>query len=413
MTRRNRRGLLWAAFGVGHAWLALLGLALRPESTYDVELYRRWADSGINLGLWPVLDEPWVYPVGALAPVLVGAPVSTSPLAYATAWFALVTALDAVAVLVLLRATRHGEVGAWWWMATLVALGPVALGRLDGVVAPLTVVALVAAARRPAVASALLTFGAWVKVSPGAGVVALLATARRPVRSVLLPAAVVTAVVAGLALTGGAGPRLLSFLGAQGGRGLQVEAVAATPYSLARLAGVPVWAELDARLNTYEIAGADTTTLTRALDVALVTLVVAIGWLAWRAARDVPGRRAGPAPRQEILLVAAFALQLALVVANKVGSPQFVSWLLPPVAVALASHGWRGRWRRRALLLLAVAALTQWIFPLDYWAFLTAEGSVVVGAAVRNGLLVVLLVTSVRELVRRGGRPRAAASVAE
>ncbi len=410
-TRRSRHVALWLAFAGVHASLALVGVGVRREAVfYDVELYRFWVWDGLRYGWWPVLDVDWVYPAGALAPMLAVSPWAGSTVGYAVAWAALLTALNAGAVVVLLRATPRGEVGAWWWLAATLALGPVAIGRLDGLVAPLTVVALAVAARTPWVASALLTVGAWIKVAPGAIVLALAATARRAGRDVVLPAAAVSAAVIGVALSHGAGHRVLSFLLEQGARDLQVEAVAATPYSLARLWNPAIRAELDVELNTFEIAGADTRLVSSALDVALVLAVGAIVWLAWRAARRapatgaVPGAATGAAPGAlrsvEVLLLAALALELALIVFNKVGSPQYLSWLLPPVTVALARDGWAGRWRVPAVVLVVAAALTQWLFPWAYIAFLWAWPPITVVAAVRNVLLVALLGWAVAHLWR-------------
>ena len=59
-----------------------------------------------------------------------------------------------------------------------IALGPIFVGRLDGVVAPLILVALVVATTRPRLAVAVATAGAWIKIAPGAVVVALAATRR-------------------------------------------------------------------------------------------------------------------------------------------------------------------------------------------------------------------------------------------
>ena len=63
--------------------------------------------------------------VPVVAPGLV---TVVSPPGYALAWAAVVTALDAVVVAVLLR--RGATTAALWWLAFLLALGPVALGRL-------------------------------------------------------------------------------------------------------------------------------------------------------------------------------------------------------------------------------------------------------------------------------------------
>lgn len=408
-TPPRTRGL-WLAFAAVHAWTAVVGIVLlRAQAFGDVELYRLWVLDGLRYGLWPVLDTAWVYPVGALAPIAALAPWTGSPVGFAVAWAVLVTALNAGAVVVLLRTTPHGTTGAWWWLAATLALGPVAIGRLDGLVAPVTAIALALAARRPRVAAALITAAAWIKVAPGVVLLPLAATTRRWARDVVAPAAVVSGAVVGVALLAGAGGRVGSFLGTQGARGLQVEAVAATPVSLARWWNPGITAEYNRPLNTFEFAGVDTTALTRALDLALPLAVAALAWLTWRAARrdDDGARPALPAPATgaqpaEALLLGALALSLALIVVNKVGSPQYVSWLLPPVAVALAVAGWAPAWRAPAIGLLAVAGLTQWLFPLDYVAFLWGLGPVVAVAAVRNVLLVALLGWATVRLWRAG-----------
>lgn len=419
------RVLLWTGFAAVHAWLAVVGVFLRrSEVFWDVDLYRFWVLTALDLGSWPVLHTDWVYPAGALAPMLLVSPAATSSTAYALGWAVLVTALNAVAVVVLLRSTPHGATGAWWWLASMAALGPVGMGRLEGVIVPLTVSALAIAAQRPRLAAALLTAGAWIKVAPGVMVLALAAGSRRPWRDVALPALAVSGVVVGSALLLGSGARVLGFLSAQSGRGLQVEAVAATPYSLARLGDGAIRAEYSRELNTFEVGGVGTGAVTTALDVALPFAVAVVTWLVWRAARttrrppgawapvargpdstDVGGPvRAVPAPE---FLMGALALSLCLVVFNKVGSPQFVSWLLPAVAVALAAFGWARPWRTPAVALLAVAILTQWLFPYAYPDFLMATGPVVFGAALRNLVLVILLGWSVTQLVRIGSPPDA------
>lgn len=414
------RVLLWTGFAAVHAWLAVVGVFLRRQETFwDVDLYRFWVLTALDLGSWPVLHTDWVYPAGALAPMLLVSPTAGTSTGYALGWALLVTALNAVAVVVLLRSTTHGGAGAWWWLAATAALGPVGMGRLEGVIAPLTVSALAIAAQRPRRAAALLTAGAWIKVAPGVMILALAAGSRRLWRDVAWPAAAVSVAVVGSALLLGAGGRVLGFLSAHSERGLQVEAVAATPYSLARLANPRIRAEYSADLITFEVGGVDTARVTTVLDVALPLAVTLVTWLVWRAARRVRmphgapdsatrglestraggPARAAPAPE---LLMGGLALSLCLVVFNKVGSPQFVSWLLPPVAVALAACGWARPWRVPAVTLLAVALLTQWLFPYAYPDFLTATGPVVFGEALRNLALVLLLGWAVTRLVRMG-----------
>ena len=386
----DSRRALWATFVAVHVWLALVGIVLLPRRAfYDVDLYRHWIWLGLNGGPWPVLDGPSVYPAGALVPMLVPTVISTTSAAgYALGWCALVTALDAVAVRALAR--RGGARGAWWWIGFLVLLGPVAMGRTDAIVNPLVIVALLVAARRPRVAAVLVTVGAWIKVAPGVLIVPLLLITRRPVRNVVVPAALVCAgVVAAVAAAGGF-PYVASFLSAQDARGLQVEAVAASPWVLAALLRHDVAVVLNVKLSTWEIIGPGTAGAARALDVLLPLAVAGLAVLLWRA-------RSRP---RDVLVWGSLAFAVLLIVVNKVGSPQYVGWLAPPVAVALATCAPRDRAAgapvpavvaRIAGVVLVIAALTQVVFPLAYNALLAGNPLVSVVLVARNvGLLVLL-----------------------
>ena len=111
--------------------------------------------------------------------------------------------------------------------------------------------------------------------------------------------------------------------------------------------------------------------------------------------------RRGAAP-ERILPPAALAITVALIVANKVGSPQFSAWLAVPVILALVVLGRRGwdLWRTPIVLVTAIAALTQAIYPFAYDALLAAHPLAVLLLTARNTLTVVLLLWAIVELVR-------------
>jgi len=299
---------------------------------------------------------------------------------------------------------RDPAVGAWWWLAFVLLLGPVAVGRLDAVVAPVVVVALAVALRQPAVASALLTLGAWIKVAPGALLLPLVLVLRRPWRDLVLPAAAVCAVVVGAVAAGGGLAHLPSFLTEQGERGLQVESVAATPFVLAGIAGgiggEPVRVVLNQEITTWEIAGPGTAAVAGALGVALpVALAAVTALLTWVRLRA--GDRLDTAG---FLARGALLVAVTLILANKVGSPQFVGWLAGPVVVGLARPGAGGlrSWRVPAALVLVIAGLTQVGFPVAYDGTTLQQAGPSLVLVLRNVLLVVLLVAVARDLVRAG-----------
>jgi hypothetical protein len=420
------RAALWTAFVLVHGWITYVGTVLIPARAFwDLDLYRWWMWQGLHQGVWPVLDGDWVYPAGAVLPMLLPAlvdAVGTQP--YAVAWSAGVAALDAGAVGVLLHGARAAAgpgvrgvvvpsrrdpaVGAWWWLAFVLLLGPVAVGRLDAVVAPVVVVALTVALRHPAVASALLTAGAWIKVAPGALLLPLVLVLRRPWRDLVLPAAATCAVVVAAVAAGGGLGHLTSFLTEQGERGLQLESVAATPWVLAGLGSPEVRVVLNDAITTWEIAGPGTAAVAGALGLVLPLALAAVtALLTWVRVRGGDGLDTAGFLARGALLVA-----VTLILANKVGSPQFVGWLAGPVVVGLARPGAAGlrAWRLPALLVLVIAALTQLVFPVAYDAITLQQTWPSLVLAARNVLLVVLAVVLARDLLRTGraaGRSRA------
>jgi hypothetical protein len=379
--------------------LAFLGVVVIPNQAFwDLQLYRYWMWLGVHVAQWPGLDAGWVYPAGAMVPMLVaGIGGLGYGSGYAIVWSLMVTALDAAALAVLMR-RRNGLAGAWWWTAFLLLLGPVAMGRLDAVVAPLVVVALLWGVDRPAVASFLLAVGAWIKVAPGVLLAPLFLAARRPWREVVVPAAALSAVVVGTVVGLGGGAQVFSFLFEQGARGLQIESIGATPWLLVAVFTTRIQRFMNQDINTWEIYGPGTAQMAALLGV-LFTVAIAAGavLLWWR--RERLGRRlwTDRTERYELLVRGAMLLTLAMLVFNKVLSPQYIGWLAGPVVVAVAL-GLPG-WDRTRRLVLVVAGATQIVFPWLYAQITYGGMGTTLVLAARNVALVVMLLWSVRALL--------------
>jgi hypothetical protein len=93
------------------------------------------------------------------------------------------------------------------------------------------------------------------------------------------------------------------------------------------------------------------------------------------------------------------------IVFNKVGSPQYLSWLIAPIAALIVVGG-----RRVPLLAglaLVVAAMTQIIYPYFYDALVLTQTWMVLLITLRNAGLAVMLVIVVFEIWRVGTPTRA------
>ncbi|MCL2463517.1 MAG: hypothetical protein FWF28_00385, partial [Micrococcales bacterium] len=220
-------------------------------------------------------------------------------------------------------------------------------------------------------------------------------------RTVLVPAAVTTAVVVGIVVGLGGGANVLSFLTEQDSRGLQIESIWSTPWLLVGLFSTSVTRFLDQTLNTWEITGPGTSVAANALgvlfDVAILA-VVALVW--WRRVRLGARLWEDATARHELLVRGALVMTLAMLACNKVLSPQYITWLAGPVAVAIAA-GLPG-WTRTRSGVLMVAGATQLVFPCFYNQITSGGAAVTLVLAARNAALVVLLVWSVAALL---GRP--------
>ncbi|WP_423917887.1 glycosyltransferase 87 family protein [Frigoribacterium sp. 2-23] len=397
---------LWAAFVAVNVWLAWLSLAGGSRMMGDIDrVYAIWMDQGVKEGFWVGIDVPWVYPMLALVPMLISHLGGFG--GDGVVWMVLVAVLNAGAFVVLTSgswAARRGVAAAWWWIAFLFVLGPIAMARIDAITVPLALVGMLVLAKRPHLAGVLLAVAAWVKVWPAALVLAAVVAVRRR-GSVLVGAVATSVVVVAVALALGSGWNVFGFVSQQAGRGLQVESPAATPWLWQVAAHVPGAAVYyDQIILTYQVAGPGVAFAARATTVVMAIVMLGVLLL------GVWAVRAGvPAPR--LLGALSLALVIGLIATNKVGSPQFVSWLAVPVVVGivLASRGGPS-FRVPAVIALAIGLLTQLVYPLYYEGVLGGQPLMVAVITVRNGLEVALLVVSVVMLWRVGtaqpGAPR-------
>jgi len=398
---QTSRGLM-IGFAVVHGvyLLGLLPTIIAGQTQGDLPLYRLWAEQA-RLGYSPVVDFPWVYPAGAIVPIM-GA-IAAGPYNYQLCWFLLVVLANFVAILALTGGfkRRGGYVAAWYWLAVLFLLAPVSMLRLEAFSAPLAIAGLAVLLRRPAVAGALIAAATWIKVWPAAIAAAAVTVASTRLR-IIFGGIAVSAVIALAVVAAGGGANLFSFATIQGDRSLQLEAPVATPWVWATVLGLP-GAEIRQNyvLATREVAGPGAHLAGDIVGVLMIVAFVLIVALLWRA-RHLAVREGRLTPRleQRMILGGSFALTAALIVFNKVGSPQYMMWLAPIVAVGLAVD--RRAWARPAEWMAAVCFATTLVFPVLYLPLIDAHPIAAFVLLVRNVMVVGLFVWSVVALWRLG-----------
>ncbi|MGV8884178.1 MAG: hypothetical protein ACOH1T_01135 [Microbacteriaceae bacterium] len=394
--------LLWVCFVLVHIWLALLNLLGPGIPLGDVVYtYRFWMDQAMIQNYWVGIDGEWVYPIVAIVPMMIA--FVFGPTFYGVAWIALVTVLNACAF-GLLTGWGHGRdriAVAWWWLNFLLFIGPIALGRVDSVSVPIAIIAVLMLSRRPRFAALLLVVATWIKVWPAALLAAIVVASKHRVTTVWIALGASAAIIA-TALALGSGTHVFSFITQQAGRGLQVEAPVSTLWLWQAFAGVPgAYVYYDQGILTYQIAGTGTN-----VAAALMTPLMAVVALAVVALGVVAMRRG--AASVDVFAPLALGLVVTLIAFNKVGSPQFVSWLAVPVILGLwmAHAGSSVSFRVPAILVLAIAALTQVLYPALYVYLLSLNSLMLLVISVRNALYFVLLAWAVSELWMLGARAR-------
>ncbi len=388
--------VLWGAFVVVHLVLGLICLTSPSLPMGDVTLvYAFWMHQGFDADIWVGIDTAWVYPLLAAVPMAASAVAGWA--FYASTWLTLVMAIDAAAFAVLLHRGRPDRATvpvAWWWLAFLLAVGPVALGRIDSFATAVAIMGVLVIVARPVLGSVLLTIGAWIKVWPAALVAGAVIALRS--RLTVATAAVATSVVVlliGLILGGGAG--LFSFVTQQSGRGLQIESPLAVVAMWMAWAGDGTAIYYDRGILTYQLQGPGVD-----IAVALSTPLLAIA-VAAITVLGVVGARRGRPPAV-LLPPLLLALTSVLILFNKVGSPQFAGWLAVPVIFGLVTARIDGgrSFRVPAILALVIGALTQVVYPYLYGKLLSLDTVLLMALTLRNVLYLVLVAWAVLALAR-------------
>jgi hypothetical protein len=340
-----------------------------PGRDGDAGLYQRWYACCFAHGTFPAADPMWQYPPGA---ALVFWLPGRLPGSYVDHFMFLAIGCDlAITVMLWSSARRGGSLaGAWYWVCGVPLLGPVTVGRFDVVPVALSVAALCVTGRG-VVRGALIGAGAAIKAWP---VTLLAGMAPGQQRRGVAAAVAVLAAVCAIFASGTA-----SFLAHAGARGVEIEAVVATPFMIWRQAGWP--GTVAYRFGAYQLSGGHAALAQDASRLGLVLAAAAvIGWRLLLAS----GRARW---RPEFAADAPLAATLLFLVTSPVLSPQYLVWVIGLAAACLATG--QSTQRSVAFVVLAAAGLTQLIFPIGWISLVHGSDAVTGVLAARNVLLAV------------------------
>ena len=379
-----------------HVALNIFGSTSEVEAVGDVvNVYKPWVDAIGPQTKWLGVAQPWVYPFVAWAPIIVARWLI--PFDYLQSWMLLATLLNLVAVGQLVRWGRRTQAfaAAWFYLAFVALLGPVAITRLDGISVSLAIIGIASllrasdqiASRIDATRFALVwfTIAAWIKVWPVALVLSVLQKGAA-LRAQILVIGATCLVILGLGVVLGGDANLFSFVTTQTDRGLQVESpIAFIWVAMATAGAAHSIVYFDTPLMTYQVSGDGVAIVSSLMSLVQFGAVAITAFLMWRASKT-------NVRLNQIMVLTALTATLDLIVFNKVGSPQYQLWLAAPVVLGLALG--LPKWRVPTIAVLMLALLTHQVYPLHYNEMLTLQPYAVALLGLRNLILIALLVWS-------------------
>ncbi|MGZ5339187.1 MAG: glycosyltransferase 87 family protein [Thermoleophilaceae bacterium] len=374
------------------AWAATLWLApFSDERVNDLFVYREFAAPVLG-GALPYREVFFEYPPLAVPAIALPGLLGTAEEVFRAA-FAGWTLLLAAAAVLLCGALAARTGGRRPWALLTAAAMPLLLGALVRTHFDLAPVVLMLAAlallldRRPRLGMAVLGLAAMTKGFPlAAAPVALVWLWRSGVGSrrvwqatAALLAALVAPALAVLAVSPSGALEAVEY---HVERPVQVESVPAMGVLLLDALGA---GEAES-VQSHRSDGLEHPAAAVLAGVSALLMLVAIA---------VAGARTRGDPRD--LVLGALAAVLAFAALGKVLSPQYMLWLVPLAALAVA-------WRTHALAaaLIAAAILTQAEFPARYFDLVQGEPLAIALVALRNLALIAALLLALRELGRSG-----------
>lgn len=385
--------VMWGGFITVSIYLGWVGYIAESVPYGDVTfIYEYWATRALLEGQVVGLNELWVYPFFALFPMMGSALIS--PENFAVGWIILVTGLNALVFGMLLLphlARKLGKdasslkIAAWWWLIFMAVLGPIAVSRLESIVSALSIAGMVLVFLWPKTAGVLLAMGAWIKVWPAAIVFTGFATVKSK-WGLFLGSLYLSLGLIVIGVLGGGVTNLFSFLGQQTSRGIQIEAPLAAPFlwlAISGNSGHGIYYDTD--ILTYQASGPGVAEVAYISNAVLgVAVIGALAWGWWLSRRGIDQMLLFP--------LLSFIVIAALFVFNKVGSPQYMMWLVAPVVAGLIFYP--RVWRSLALLSLLVAGMIHVIYPYWYGNILVLDPPLISLLTLRNMGLVALLFAS-------------------
>lgn len=280
----------------------------------------------------------------------------------------------------------------WFWIAFGVGALHVLVMRLDifpGIVVGLAAYCVV---RHPRIAACLLAVATAMKLWPGVLAAGLVRDYRaKPTwNAVAYFIGTLTALCVLVASYGGIS-RIVSPLTYQGDRGLQVESILATAFTFRAVTNPDgEYSVAYTDFKAFEVFGPGVETAANLTTVLMAaTILFAFAWAAWKLFSN--------SWSAYVTVVWMIFMVFALIVTNKVFSPQYIVWVGPLIAVALILMPRARLLWAIAILSIVMAGLGTVVYPFYYDSIVVSPAWTHIGVyalVLRNVLMIVTFILS-------------------
>jgi hypothetical protein len=310
---------------------------------------------------------------------------------FVTGWYVVEVFFQLAAISIFMKFGRAAErlPLVFWYLVFMILLGPVSVSRLESFAVPIALITLGSLLDGKS-GVVLSTINSWIKVWPAVFIASVITAGKDRLRQVIWAISISAGLVLAALALGGNLADIFSFVTDQSNRNTQVESTFALPslwYGAISHTQPVVYNQV---MLTLEVTG-KYSHLGRLLSAPLLAISIAgaicVGWLAAKKTDN----------RLQLMSLLTLNLALALIAFNKVGSPQYIDWLIVPVLFAMASSLKHNK--IYLSLMSLVCALTNVIYPLIYGQILTEQPGGLTVLTLRNLIVLGLWVATSWQLI--------------
>lgn len=304
--------LLWATIT---SFIVIIIQNLSPIITGDAAIfYYQVFEKSLNGEVLGV-NADWIYPAAAQIPIFLAGMIGKIFGSYILGWTMLVAILNFIVVLLMSKKYDISHFQMGYFSILLIVTSSIFYYRLDIIAIFLSLIALMIYDKKRNLSYLLLTVGTLIKIWPIAIIFGIWLMSKTKVMDAAKVAFYATLLMAPALILGGF-ETAFHFISKQGGRGVQMESIFALP---SFLSGREAFYNKDTITYEVPIAGFEfLSNLSTFLLIGTLISVVLVGIVSfWKK----------PATKEQALILASMII-VSFVIFNKVGSAQFVGWVI-------------------------------------------------------------------------------------